>query len=64
VKIPKTQGALESLTYLSAGAAVKMAGLRAARLHSSTKPSLEELEEQVLQFLNALLKAIPERESE
>jgi hypothetical protein len=28
------------------------------------KPSPEELEEQVLQFLNALLKALPERESE
>jgi hypothetical protein len=28
------------------------------------KPSPKELEEQVLQFLNALLKALPEREPE
>ena len=35
--------------------------LRAEPKH---KPSTEELEEHVLQFLNALLKALPERKPE
>jgi hypothetical protein len=34
------------------------------RAEPKRKPSTEELEEQVLHFLNALLKALPEKEQE